>query len=221
MPIVKCENVSKLYKLDKVLVTALRGINLEIEEGDFVCIMGPSGAGKTTLLNLIGCIDTPTEGRIFINGKDTSKMNDNELSEFRNKMIGFIFQTFNLVPVLNIYENIEYPLILGGQKVDREWILYLIERVGLKDFVKHKPDELSGGQRQRVAIARALVTKPRIVIADEPTANLDTKTGEAIIDLLLEFNRERGTTFIFSTHAELLAKHSKRIVNILDGKIIS
>lgn len=219
--IVRCENISKTYKIGKVEVKALRGVSLEIEEGEVVCIMGPSGSGKTTLLNLIGCIDTPTDGKVFIDGRDTSTMADNQLSEFRNKTIGFVFQNFNLIPVLDVYENVEYPLILGGQKIDRDWIYYLIDRVGLKDFIKHKPDELSGGQKQRVAIARALVTKPKLVIADEPTANLDTKTGEAIVDLLLEFNKERGTTFIFSTHSELLARHSKRIVNLLDGKIVS
>lgn len=220
MKIVKCENVSKVYKLGKVEVSALRGVSIEIEEGDFVCIMGPSGAGKTTLLNLIGCIDIPTEGKIWINDRDVTTMNDNDLSEFRNKFIGFIFQSFNLIPVLNLYENIEYPLLLGGQKVDKDWIYYLIERVGLKEFIKHKPDELSGGQRQRVAIARALATKPKLVIADEPTANLDSKTGEAIVDLLLELNKERNITFIFSTHSEMIARHSKKIFHILDGKII-
>lgn len=217
--IVKCENVKKVYKLDKVFVDALKGINVEFEEGDFVCIMGPSGSGKTTLLNLIGCIDTPTEGKVFVKGVDTSTLSDNELSEFRNKTIGFIFQNFNLIPVLNVYENIEYPLLLGKNKIDRDWIYYLIERVGLKNFIRHKPDELSGGQRQRVAIARSLVNKPTIVLADEPTANLDTRTGEMIIDLMLEINKENGTTFIFSTHSDILAKHAKKIIHILDGEL--
>lgn len=220
MGIIKCEGVKKVYKVGKTFVEALRGIDLEIERGDVVCIMGPSGSGKTTLLNIMGCIDTPTEGKVYIDGKDVSQMSDNELSRFRNTTIGFIFQTFNLIPVLNVYENIEYPLLLGGLKVNKDWIYHLIERVGLKEFVKHKPDELSGGQRQRVAIARALVANPLVVIADEPTANLDSKTGESIVDLFLEFNREKGTTFIFSTHSETIAKHSKKIVHILDGKIV-
>lgn len=217
MPIVKCEKVSKVYHLDKVEVIALKEVDFCIEEKDFVCIMGPSGSGKTTLLNLIGCIDVPTSGKVLVHGKETDLMSDDELSEFRNKTIGFIFQSFNLIPVLNVYENVEYPLVLGRQKVDKEWLYYLIERVGLMNYIKHKPDELSGGQRQRVAIARALAAKPLLVIADEPTANLDSKTGEAIVDLLLELNREKGTTFIFSTHAEALAKHAKRVLHISDG----
>ncbi|MFN4244807.1 MAG: ABC transporter ATP-binding protein, partial [Brevinematia bacterium] len=177
-------------------------------------------SGKTTLLNLIGCIDIPTKGKVWINGKDTQTMSDDEISEFRNRFIGFVFQSFNLIPVLNLYENIEYPLLLGNQKVDKEWLHYLIERVGLKEFMKHKPDELSGGQRQRVAIARALSTKPVLVIADEPTANLDSETGESIVNLLLELNREKNITFIFSTHSEMIAKHAKKIIHILDGKIV-
>lgn len=219
MSIVKCEKVSKVYHLDKVEVTALKNVDFSLEGGDFVCIMGPSGSGKTTLLNLIGCIDVPTSGKVFVHGKDTTLMSDDELSDFRNKTIGFIFQSFNLIPVLNVYENIEYPLVLGRQKIDKDWLYYLIERVGLINYIKHKPDELSGGQRQRVAIARALAAKPLLVIADEPTANLDSKTGEAIVDLLLELNREKGTTFIFSTHAETLAKHAKRVFHISDGSL--
>ena len=213
-------NLSKTYKMGKVEINALKNVNLEIEKGDFISLMGPSGAGKSTLLQIIGCLDDPTEGSVEIHGQKTGKMKDKDLSVFRNRHIGFIFQSFNLISVLNVYENVEYPLMIRREKVDKEKVLRMIEAVGIQDYLKHRPDDLSGGQRQRVAIARALVTDPDIVLADEPTANLDSKTGERIISLLLELNTRHHVTFLFSTHNEMIAKYAKRVMNILDGELI-
>ncbi len=214
------KNVSKIYKMDKVEITALKNVNLDIERGDFISLMGPSGAGKSTLLHIIGCLDNPTEGDVEIHGEKIRKMKDNKLSVFRNRHIGFIFQSFNLMSVLNVYENVEYPLMIRGGKVNKEKVMQTIESVGLKDYMKHRPDELSGGQRQRVAIARALVTDPDIILADEPTANLDSKTGGKIISLLLELNARHNVTFLFSTHSDMVAKYAKRIIHILDGELV-
>jgi len=219
MAIIKTKNLEKVYKLGKTSLLALKNVSLEFEKGDIACIMGPSGAGKSTLLHLLGCLDKPTNGKILINNTNIKEMDDNELSLFRNSYIGFIFQSFNLIPVLNVYENVEYPLIIGKKKRDKEKVMALIEAVGLEKHIKHRPDELSGGQRQRVAIARALVTEPEVVLADEPTANLDSKTGEMILNLLLKLNEEKNTTFIFSTHSEAIAKQSKKIIHLLDGEV--
>ncbi len=219
MTIIKLENISKTYKMGKTAVAALKNVFLEIEKGDFACLMGPSGAGKSTLLHLMGCLDTPTEGKVYFDDNDLSTLKDEELAIYRNRKIGFVFQNFGLIPVLNVYENVEYPLLIGKKRVNRSKILELIELVGLKDYIKHRPEELSGGQKQRVAIARALVSEPEVVIADEPTANLDTKTGEMIVELMLQLNRINNTTFIFSTHSELIARYSKKKVHILDGQI--
>ncbi len=216
---ISVKNISKSYKMDKVRIQALKNVSLDIEKSDFICLMGPSGAGKSTLLHVIGCIENPTDGDVVIHGENVKSMNDKKLSLFRNSHIGFIFQSFNLLPVLNVYENVEYPLMIRGKKVDRDEVIDVIESVGLQDYLKHRPDELSGGQRQRVAVARALVTKPDIIIADEPTANLDSKTGERIIDLLLDLNRKSNTAFLFSTHNEAVSKYAKRIVHILDGEL--
>ncbi len=203
MAIVDLKDVKKTYPLGKISVEAVKGINISIEKGDFISIAGPSGSGKTTILNMIGCIDTPTEGEVRIDDVLTSNLTDKKITSLRHKVLGFIFQSFNLIPVLNVYENIEFPLLFGKnsltKKETKEWISYLIDQVGLKEWSVHKPNELSGGQRQRVAIARALVTKPKIVLADEPTANIDSVTGEAIIKLMRRINKEQGTTFIFST----------------------
>jgi putative ABC transport system ATP-binding protein len=218
--LISTKHVSKTYKMDKVEINALKNVNLDIEKGEFISLMGPSGAGKSTLLHLIGCLDNPTGGSIEIYGQKIQKMKDSKLSIFRNRHIGFIFQSFNLMSILNVYENVEYPLMIRREKVNREKVLQTIESVGLKDYMKHRPDELSGGQRQRVAIARALVTDPDIILADEPTANLDSKTGEKIISLLLELNSRHNVTFIFSTHNEMVAKYAKRVINILDGELI-
>lgn len=218
--LIRVNDVSKVYKMDKVELTALRNVSLNIEKGEFIALMGPSGAGKSTLLHIIGCLDNPTDGSLEIYGQEIRNMKDKELSVFRNRHIGFIFQSFNLMSVLNVYENVEYPLMIRGKKTDREKVLRTIESVGLLDYIKHRPDELSGGQRQRVAIARALVTEPDIILADEPTANLDSKTGDKIISLLVELNAKHKVTFLFSTHNEMVSKYAKRVINILDGEIV-
>ncbi len=217
---ISIKNVSKVYKMDKVEIEALKNVSIDIEKGDFISLMGPSGAGKSTLLHIIGCIENPTMGDVVIHDENIKKMKDNKLSLFRNRHIGFIFQSFNLLSVLSVYENVEYPLMIRGKKVDKDHVISVIESVGLIDYLKHRPDELSGGQRQRVAIARALVTDPDIIIADEPTANLDSKTGDKIIDLLLNLNKKSNTSFLFSTHNENVSKYAGRIVRILDGEIV-
>jgi putative ABC transport system ATP-binding protein len=217
------QNVHKRYPLGKTEVHAVKGVSFEIGEGDFISIAGPSGSGKSTILNMIGCIDTPSEGSVRINGVSTCNLSDKDITRLRHKAIGFIFQSFNLVPVLNVYENIEFPLLLGGDilpKSERkDWIEALIEDVGLSRWRNHKPNELSGGQRQRVAIARALVAKPKIVLADEPTANLDSTTGESIIGLMKKMNRELGTTFIFSTHDPSITDIADHLIKLHDGRI--
>ena len=215
------EKVSKTYQLGKVEVRALKEVDFEVQEGEFVSVCGPSGSGKSTLLNLIGCIDVATSGTVSVLGKDVVEFSDAALSKMRNKIIGFIFQSFNLIPVLTAFENVEYPLVLQDvPKIKRfEMATTILKEVGLADFVEHKPDELSGGQRQRVAIARALVTGPKIVLADEPTANLDSKTGIEILDLMQKMNEEYKTTFIFSTHDPKIEKYAKKIYAMVDGKL--
>ena len=220
--IVEVTQVEKDYPLGKLTVSALRGIDLTIEAGEFTAIAGPSGSGKTTLLNLIGCVDIPTRGSVVVAGRHTSELNDDGLTELRLRKLGFIFQTFNLVPVLDVFQNVEFPLLLQGEldvKGRRERVESIVERVGLTDQMLQRPNELSGGQRQRVAIARALVTQPSIVLADEPTANLDSDTGERILALMRELNQQEGTTFIFSTHDEKVMNHARRLVRLEDGKI--
>ena len=224
MAIVVLQDVHKTYPLGKTEVHAVKGVSFEIEEGDFLSIVGPSGSGKSTILNLIGCIDTPTSGTVLINGQDTKKLTDRQLTRLRHEVLGFVFQSFNLIPVLNVYENVEFPLLLGDAAADkserREWIEYLIESVGLAEWRNHRPNELSGGQRQRVAIARALVTKPQVVLADEPTANLDSKTGEVIIELMKKMNKELRTTFVFSTHDHDIMAIADHIIRLQDGRVI-
>ena len=222
MKIVELKNVKKTYMLGKTEVLALRGLSFSIERGDFAAIAGPSGSGKTTILNMVGCIDTPTEGDVYVEGEDVAVLPDKELTRFRLNKIGFIFQSFNLIPVLNVFENIEFPLLLKrdiGRKERQELIMHFIEEVGLEERIRNKPAELSGGQRQRVAIARALVTRPVIVLADEPTANLDSETGHMIVDLMKEINRNEKTTFIFSTHDRHIMEHAGRVINIRDGML--
>jgi len=226
MGIVNLHEVRKTYALGKTEVNALKGISFEIEKGDFISIIGPSGSGKSTILNMIGCIDVPSSGTVSINGMETGKLSDSEITELRHKYIGFIFQSFNLLPVLNIFENIEFPLLLGRKKQSsaekkegREYISQLIESVGLTRWKDHRPNELSGGQRQRVAIARALATKPSIILADEPTANLDSKTGEEIIELMKKVNKEHDTTFIFSTHDQNMFSIADHIIRLKDGTV--
>ncbi|MGI6608959.1 MAG: ABC transporter ATP-binding protein [Limnochordia bacterium] len=224
MPIVILQDVHKTYPLGKTEVHAVKGVSFEIEEGDFLSIMGPSGSGKSTILNMIGCIDTPTSGTVLINGQNTKTLADRQLTRLRHQVLGFVFQSFNLIPVLNVYENVEFPLLLGDSAADkadrREWIDHLIESVGLAEWRTHRPNELSGGQRQRVAIARALVTKPQVVLADEPTANLDSKTGEVIIELMKKMNAELKTTFVFSTHDHDIMAIADHIIRLQDGQVV-
>jgi putative ABC transport system ATP-binding protein len=219
--VVALEKASKTYHLGKVEVKALKDVDLQVQEGEFISVCGPSGSGKSTLLNLIGCIDTATSGKVSVQGKDVTEFSDATLSKMRNRIIGFIFQSFNLIPVLTAFENVEYPLVLQDVPKNKrfEMVATMMKEVGLADFVKHKPDELSGGQRQRVAIARALVTGPKIVLADEPTANLDSKTGIEILDLMQRMNEEHRTTFIFSTHDPKIEKYAKKIYAMVDGKL--
>jgi putative ABC transport system ATP-binding protein len=220
--IVSIKNVTKDYPLDKVVVQALRGVDLTVEQGDFLSIVGPSGSGKTTLLNLIGCVDTATTGSVVVDGHDTATLNDRQLTSLRLNTLGFIFQSFNLVPVLSVFQNVEFPLLLQkklGAQERKARVDELLAKVGLDRHALHRPSELSGGQRQRVAIARALVARPKIVMADEPTANLDSKTGDAIIDLMKEMNQSEKTTFIFSTHDAKVMSHADKVVRLVDGKI--
>jgi len=221
MSLVQVDSLFKDYKLGKTTVHALREINLTIEKGEFTAIAGPSGSGKTTLLNLIGCIEVPTRGRILIDGKDVTTLDADALADFRASRLGFIFQTFNLIPVLTALENVEFPLfkhaVPKAERVNRA--MELLDTVGLSDYAEHKPEELSGGQRQRVAIARALVTRPQLVLADEPTANLDHDTGTQILQLMKAINKCSGTTFIFSTHDPLIIEQADRTIRIVDGVI--
>lgn len=219
---IRVENVRKIYPLGKTEVEALKGVSLEIMEGEFASIAGPSGCGKSTLLNMIGCMDIPTSGEVYIDGQPISKLSDKALTNLRLHKIGFIFQSFNLIPVLDVFQNVEFPLLLSGKMNADERatrVQTLIERVGLKDQIAHRANELSGGQRQRVAIARALVTEPRLVLADEPTANLDSKTGEMIIELMKEMNRTLKTTFVFSTHDAGVMSHATRLIRLKDGRL--
>jgi putative ABC transport system ATP-binding protein len=225
MNIIEMKNIKKNYPLGETVVHALRGIDLSVEEGGFISIIGPSGSGKTTLLNLIGCIDTPTEGSVKIGGEEITTLDDSTLTNIRLFKVGFIFQTFNLIPVLDLLENVEFPLLLMKEhKLSKEEIreraTKCIEEVGLKEFIDHRPAELSGGQRQRVAIARALVTEPQIVLADEPTANLDSETGASILTLMKKLNRIEKTTFIFSTHDPDVLQYATQVVKLKDGLIV-
>lgn len=224
VPIIQLSEVYKTYPLGKTEVKAVKGVSFSIQKGDFVSIAGPSGSGKSTILNMIGCIDVPSSGTVRINDVDTSSLSDKEITNFRHDVLGFIFQSFNLIPVLNVYENIEFPLLLGKTdlqgKERKQWIDHLIEEVGLDRWASHKSNELSGGQRQRVAIARALVTKPQVVLADEPTANLDSATGESILQLMQKMNKEFGTTFIFSTHDARIVSLADHVIRLKDGEIV-
>ena len=213
----------KDYKVGKVLFPALRGISLKIEDGEFIAIAGPSGSGKTTLLNIIGCLDIPTKGDVLINGTSITTLSTKEKAEFRKNELGFVFQTFNLIPVLTAYENVEMPLILVNMPAEekKKRVISILEEVGLSEFINRKSNEMSGGQQQRVAIARALVKKPSMVLADEPTANLDSTNAKEILSLMKKLNKKKKTTFVFSTHDPLVMEFAERIIYLRDGKIAS
>jgi putative ABC transport system ATP-binding protein len=220
---IRLADVHKTYRLGEALVPALRGITLDLRRGEFTALVGASGSGKSTLLNMVGCIDEPDRGSVVVEGRDVAHLSDDQRSQLRNEKIGFIFQSFNLIPVLDVAENVELPLLINqripaGERRDR--VMQAIRDVELEEFVRHVPDKLSGGQRQRVAIARALVTSPLLVLADEPTANLDSATTHRIIDLMLALNASRGVTFFFSTHDEKLIARVARVVHISDGLIV-
>jgi putative ABC transport system ATP-binding protein len=220
--VVQVEHVTKEYRLGEQQVKALDDVSLHIEEGVFLAIAGPSGSGKSTLLNLIGCIDTPTSGKIYIKGQDVSGQTPDQLADLRARAIGFVFQTFNLLPVLTAEENVEYPLLQFPElpaSERRKRVADFLDMVGLRKYGRHRPNQLSGGQRQRVAIARALATHPKIVLADEPTANLDHKTGDGILALMKDINKLLGTTFVFSTHDKKVMAKADRLVRIEDGRI--
>lgn len=221
MPIASLQSVTKQYRLGRTTVDALRGVDLTLEEGEFVALCGPSGSGKTSLLNILGCLDRPTTGAVSLVGQDLLGLNDSQLSELRSRSLGFIFQTFNLIPVLTAYENVEYPLLLRGVRARErdQRVREALEAVRLEDFSRHRPAELSGGQQQRVAVARALITRPKFVLADEPTASLDTATGALIIEFMRAMRDQYGCTFLFSTHDGRVLRFADRILHLVDGRI--
>ena len=223
MAIIELENATKTYKLGEVETHALSGVSLQIDQGEFTALVGPSGSGKTTLLQLIGCLDRPDSGTVKINGQDVSRFNANQRADLRRKEIGFVFQFFALVPVLNAYENVELPLLLSNISAQerKERVMELLNAVGLADRVKHRPDQLSGGEQQRVAIARALAPRPVMVLADEPTANLDTANGQQAMEIMKRLNEQTGTAFIFATHDPRVVAYARRVIKLRDGRIDS
>ena len=220
MSLITLEDVTKIYRMGEVEVGALQGVTLEIEEGEIVAVIGPSGSGKSTLMNLVGCLDAPTNGRYELDGQDISRMSDSRLSEIRGRQIGFVFQTYNLLPRLTARANVELPLMYNNGADRRRRALEALEMVGLGDRANHKPTELSGGQQQRVGIARALVKEPRIMLADEPTGNLDSTSSEEIMSLLKDLNREQGLTLMIVTHEFDIAAETDRIISMLDGRVV-
>jgi putative ABC transport system ATP-binding protein len=221
MEVTKIEHVTRVFKTGKVETSALSGVSLSIESGEFTALVGPSGSGKTTLLQLIGCLDQPTSGHVYIMGKDVSKLNRNQRADVRRETIGFIFQFFALIPTLTAYENVEMPLLLSGENANkrRERVTELLESVDLGDRAHHKPDQLSGGEQQRVAIARALASHPALILADEPTANLDTPNGKLIMETMTRLNQETGTTFVFATHDPRVISYARRVITLRDGLV--
>ncbi|MDX1700743.1 MAG: ABC transporter ATP-binding protein [Melioribacteraceae bacterium] len=223
MSIIKTKELNKIYDEDTIPVHAVNNVNLEFKQGEFTAIIGPSGCGKTTLLNLIGGLDFPTSGEVFVNGTNITKLNSREIIDFRLKNIGFVFQAYNLVPVLTAKENVEFIMQLQGVEKDtrESRVLQLFEQIGLSDRLDNRPGKLSGGQQQRVAVARALASKPKFILADEPTANLDSKSTNNLLDIMLKLNETENTTFIFSTHDSRVIKRARRLVSLDDGKVIS
>ena len=221
MEVTKVINATRDFKIGEVETHALRGVNLSIEDGEFTALVGPSGSGKTTLLQLIGLLDKPTSGQVFINGKDATRLNRNQRADLRKGTIGFIFQFFALIPTLTAYENVEMPLLLNGTKPAerKKRVNEVLEAVGLSDRAHHRPDQLSGGQQQRVAVARALSINPKVILADEPTANLDTENGRQVMDIMKKLNKETGVTFVFATHDPRVIGYADRVVTLQDGVI--
>jgi putative ABC transport system ATP-binding protein len=222
MEVTKVSNATRVFKIGEVETKALRGVNLSIEDGEFTALVGPSGSGKTTLLQLIGLLDKPTTGHVTINGQDATNLNRNQRADLRKNAIGFVFQFFALIPTLTAYENVEMPLLLNGTKPAQRKarVNQMLEAVGLSDRAHHRPDQLSGGQQQRVAVARALATNPKLILADEPTANLDTENGKQVMDIMQKLNKETGVTFVFATHDPRVIKYAKRVVTLRDGLIV-
>lgn len=222
MPLIRMKELKKIYHQGKIEVPALRGIDMEIEAGEFTTVFGPSGSGKTTLLNMIGCLDRSTEGEIYFDGCSINQLNRKELAEIRRYNLGFVFQSYNLIPVLSAFENVEFAVRLidkHNKKERKEMVMKILSEVGLEELADRMPNELSGGQKQRVAVARALVKEPKLVLADEPTANLDSKTSLEVLELMKKMNKELNTTFIFSTHDPQVMEYARRLVEIKDGKI--
>ncbi|MBI3172433.1 MAG: ABC transporter ATP-binding protein [Chloroflexi bacterium] len=221
MEVVKVENITRVYQIGKVETRALQGVSLTIENGEFTALVGPSGSGKTTLLQMIGCLDQPSTGRVVISGQDVTRLNRNQRADMRRGHIGFIFQFFALIPTLTAYENVEMPLLLNGHtpKERRERVMELLKAVDLADRANNRPDQLSGGQQQRVAIARALAPKPALILADEPTANLDTANGQQVMEIMKKLNQETGVTFVFATHDPRVISYAARVVTLKDGVI--
>ena len=222
MEVAKVENLTRTFKIGTVETRALRGVNLKIENGEFTALVGPSGSGKTTLLQLLGCLDLPTSGTVTINGTDVTKLSRNQRADLRKAELGFVFQFFALIPTLTAYENVEMPLLLNSQPATqrRERVMELLNAVGLTDRAHHRPDQLSGGEQQRVAVARALATNPKLVLADEPTANLDTENGKQVMEIMKKLNKETGVTFVFATHDPRVINYANRVVTLQDGLIV-
>ncbi len=222
MEVAKLTDVTKKYKIGEVETNALKGVSLTIESGEFAALVGPSGSGKTTLLQLIGCLDQPNSGQVVINGQEATSLNRNKRADLRKEEIGFVFQFFALIPTLTAYENVEMPLLLNGTSPAerKKRVTQLLESIGMTDRAHHRPDQLSGGQQQRVAVARALATNPKIILADEPTANLDTENGKQVMEIMKKLNEETGVTFVFATHDPRVFNYAKRIVTLQDGLIV-